>query len=49
MKRKYLLLLLIASLSLGFWGGWEFRDFMAIDGCLDHGGSWSDGGYCRFQ
>lgn len=40
MRRIWLALLLTATLCLGLWGGWQAREFIAIDRCLDAGGAW---------
>ena len=40
-------LLLLAALGAGAWLGWEAREFVLVDRCLDAGGAWDERTGCR--
>jgi hypothetical protein len=45
-RRRGPLLIALVGLALGFAFGWQAREFVAVDGCLDAGGAWA-AGLCR--
>jgi hypothetical protein len=47
MRVTIAVVLCAASFVAGIWLGWQVKDFLAIDRCLDLGGKWDyERGYC---
>lgn len=44
--RLFLWIVALAALASGLVMGWYARDFLAVNACLDAGGSWTNPGVC---